>query len=81
MDVVLAVVGVVIVDDKLDVIHIQPPGGHVGGDQDGGGARLELAEHPVPLLLLLVPVDAHGGPAVLPHQPEGAQVINTRVDN
>ena len=70
MNVVLAVVGVVIVYDKLDVVHIQPPGCHVGGDQDGGGAGLELAEHPVPLALLLVAVDAHGRPAVLPHQPE-----------
>ena len=69
VDVVFAVVGIVIVDDKLNVVHIESSGSDVGGDEDGGAASLELAEHPLPLLLLLVPVDAHRWPAVFPHQP------------
>ena len=74
MDVVLTVVGVVVVDDKLHVIHVQTTGGDIGGHEDAGGAILELPEDPVSLLLLLVPVDAHSGPTVFPHQPAN-QVI------
>ena len=69
VDVVLAVVGIVIVDDKLDVVDVEASGGDVGGDEDGGAAALELAQHPLPLLLLLVSVDTHGRPTVFPHQP------------
>lgn len=35
MNVVLAVVGVVVVDDELDIVHVQPSGSYVGGDKDG----------------------------------------------
>ena len=70
MDVVLTVVGVVVVDDKLDIIHVQTTGGNIGGDENAGGTVLELTEDPVPLLLLLVAVDAHSWPAIFPHQPE-----------
>ena len=69
VDVVFAVVGIVIVDNKLDVVHIKSSGSDVGGDEDGGAASLELAKHPLPLLLLLVPMDAHRWPTVFPHQP------------
>ena len=69
MDVVLTVVGIVIVDDKLDIIHVQTTGGNIGGDEDAGGAVLEFTEDPVPLLLLLVAVDTHSWPSVFPHQP------------
>ena len=69
VDVVFAVVGIVIVDNKLDVVHIKSSGSDVSGDEDGGAASLELAKHPLPLLLLLVPVDAHRWPTVFPHQP------------
>jgi hypothetical protein len=68
MNVVLAIVGVVVVDDKLHVVHVQTSGRHVRGNQDGRASRLEFPENPVPLLLLLVAVDAHGRPAVPPHQ-------------
>ena len=43
MNVVLAVVGVVIVDDKLDVVHIQPPGSHVGGDKQTPGEPIRVS--------------------------------------
>ena len=70
MDVVLTVVGVVVVDDKLDIIHVQTTGGDIGSDEDAGGSVLELTEDPVPLLLLLVAVDTHSWPSIFPHQPE-----------
>jgi len=38
----------------------KPPSGHICGDEDERLAGAELAEDPVPLLLPLVPVDAHG---------------------
>ena len=44
VDVILAVVGMVVVDDKLDVVDAS--GGNVGGDEDGSAAALELAQHP-----------------------------------
>ena len=69
MDVILAIVGIVIVDDKLDIIDVKAPGGDVSGDEDGGAASLELAQHPLPLLLLFVTMDAHCWPTVFPHQP------------
>ena len=67
VDVILAVVGMVVVDDKLHVVDAS--GGNVGGDEDGSAAALELAQHPLPLFLLLVPVDAHCWPTIFPHQP------------
>ena len=68
MNVVLTVAGVVVVDDKLDVVHVEAAGSDICGHEDRRRAVLELAEHPVPLLLLLVAVDAHGGVAVASHQ-------------
>ena len=67
VDVILAVVGMVVVDDKLDVVDAS--GGNVGGDEDGSAAALELSRHPLPLFLLPVPVDAHCWSTVFPHQP------------
>ena len=69
VDVVLAVVRIVVVDDKLDIVDVEASGGDVCGDEDGGAARLELAQNPFPFLLLLVAVDAHRWPTVFPHQP------------
>ena len=69
VDVILAIIWIVVVDDKLDIIDVEASGGDVGGDEDGGAAGLELAQHPLPLLLLLVTVDAHRWPTVFPHQP------------
>ena len=69
VDVILAIVGIVVVDDELDIVDIEASGGDVGGNEDGGAASLELAQHPLPLLLLFVTVDAHRWPTVFPHQP------------
>ena len=67
MDVIFAIVGIVIVNDELDIVDVEASGGDVGGDEDGGAAGLELAQHPLPLLLLFVTVDAHRWPTVFPH--------------
>ena len=67
VDVVLALVGVVVVNDKLNVIHVQTTAGDISGHEDAGRAVLELTKYPVSLLLLLVTVDAHGGPTMFPH--------------
>ena len=69
VDVILAIVGIVVVDDELDIVDIEASGGDVGGNEDGSAASLELAQHPLPLLLLFVSVDAHRWPTVFPHQP------------
>ena len=42
VDVVLAVVGVVVVDDELDIVHVQPTGSYVCGHQDVGGPGPEV---------------------------------------
>mmetsp|Transcript_110009 Transcript_110009/g.350887 ORF Transcript_110009/g.350887 Transcript_110009/m.350887 type:complete len:537 (+) Transcript_110009:384-1994(+) len=67
VDVVLDLRGEVVVDDVLDVLHVKPTGRDVGRHQDRRLALLELLEHPVALLLLLVAVDAERGEAVEPH--------------
>ena len=69
VDVILTIVGIVVVDDELDIVDVETSGSDVGGDEDGGAAGLELAQHPLPLLLLFVTVDAHRWPTVFPHQP------------
>ena len=50
VDVVLTVVGVVIVDDKLDIIHVKTSGINICGHQDASA----VTKDPVPLFLLLV---------------------------
>ena len=42
VDVVLAVVGVVVVDDELDIVHVQPTGSNVSGHQDIRGPGPEV---------------------------------------
>ena len=49
VDVVLTVVGVVIVDDKLDIIHVKTSGINICGHQDGSAVGLEVTQDPVPL--------------------------------
>lgn len=68
MNVVLRVVGVVVVDDKLDIVHVQASGSDVRGHQNGGGSVLELSQHPISLFLLLVSVNAHGRVTVSAHE-------------
>lgn len=58
MDVVLAVSGQIVVDDAGDLLHVDPAGQQVGGDEHTGGARAELPhDH---LALALVHVAVHG---------------------
>jgi hypothetical protein len=38
VDVILAVVGIIVVDDKLDVVHVQAAGSHVSGHQNTRGS-------------------------------------------
>jgi hypothetical protein len=45
--------------------HTDAAGSHVSGNHDGALAHLELVEHPVALVLLLVTVDGERWPAVL----------------
>ena len=55
----------------------QAPCRDVGGDEDGGPSALELAQHPVPLLLPLVTVDAAGGvPGDIWHRPLNISVTS-----
>ncbi len=47
VDVILAVVGIVVVDDKLDVVHVQTAGSHVSGHQNtrgSGSAQTETVD-------------------------------------
>ncbi len=45
--------------------HTDASGSHVGSNHNGALARLELVEHPIALVLLLVAVDGECWPAVL----------------
>merc|ERR1740123_146544 len=69
VDVILAVVRVVVVYDELNIVDIKSSGGDISGNENAGLSLLKLAQHPLPLLLLLIPVDTHRRPTVLSHQP------------
>ena len=56
MDVVLAVVGQVIVDDEGHLLHVNAARQQVSGDEDTAGAGAELAHDHLALLLLHVAV-------------------------
>ena len=59
MDVVLAVGGKVVVDDKGNLLDVDTTGEEIGGDQDTGRAGPELLHNQV--TLSLVHVTVHGG--------------------
>lgn len=44
MNVILAVVGVIVVDDKLDIVNVQAAGRHVSCHQDTCGPGPEVFE-------------------------------------
>ena len=51
----------VVLDNPFDVRDVDPPGHHVGADQDGSRLGLpERLEHEVPLGLLAVDIDRSG---------------------
>src|SRR5699024_11537786 len=56
--VVLVVRGDVVVDDGVHVRHVDAPGGHVGGHQDGHLPVPEALHDAVAVLLGQVPVEA-----------------------
>ena len=61
VDVVLLVGGEVIVDDERDLLHVDTTGQEVGGDEDAGGSRAELAHNDIALGLVHVTVHARDG--------------------
>ena len=56
MNVVFSVSGEVIVDDEGDLLDVDASGQQVGGDEDSGRARAELAHDDVTFLLVHVAV-------------------------
>ena len=65
MDVVLALLGRVVVDDMRHARKIEPPRGDIRGNERGDLPRLELAERLLAGLLRLVAVQGDGSHAVL----------------
>mmetsp|Transcript_89597 Transcript_89597/g.161594 ORF Transcript_89597/g.161594 Transcript_89597/m.161594 type:complete len:300 (-) Transcript_89597:549-1448(-) len=57
MHVVIDRLGHVVVNDILDILHVQAALGHVGGHKDVGLTRAELVQHGISLTLVLVPMD------------------------
>ncbi len=51
MDIILAVLRQVVVDDVGDIVDMNATRGDIGGDQVGQTAELELIENPHPLFL------------------------------
>src|SRR6266851_2663951 len=60
VQVVLVIVRRVEVNDELDVVHVDPAGGDVGGDEDPRATRGEAGQGPLPLVLVQVAVDRRG---------------------
>ena len=73
VDVVLLLVGHVVVEHRVHVVDIQPPGRHVGGHQHLKLPLLELPEGALPLLLGDVAVDGLAGKA--PHFQQPRQTV------
>src|SRR5699024_10809438 len=63
------VLGSFVVDDAGDVVHVEPAGGHVRGDQDVDLAVPERTQGPLPLALPRITVDGGGGGAACPRIP------------
>lgn len=57
MDVILGAVGIVKVDDEFDVFDVNATSGDVRGDEDVDVGRLELVQHVLAFVLLLVAVN------------------------
>jgi hypothetical protein len=71
----LVVLGRIEVDDHVDHVDVEAPGGHVGGHQGGQLALGEVLQGPLPVGLAEVAVDGVGLDALLPElldQPVGA---------
>ena len=70
MDVILAVIGQVIVEHDLDVVHVNAARGDVGGDQEFQAGLAEFIHYPVALHLRHIAVQAVG------HVALGLQMIH-----
>mmetsp|Transcript_22784 Transcript_22784/g.54534 ORF Transcript_22784/g.54534 Transcript_22784/m.54534 type:complete len:262 (+) Transcript_22784:284-1069(+) len=67
VEVVLRLGGEVVVDDKGDLLHVDTAGEEVGGDQDPGRARPELAHDHIAGVLVHVAVGGGHGVVALAH--------------
>lgn len=67
VNVVFAVGGKVIVNDKGHLLHVDTTSEQIGGDQDTGGSGSELSHNLVTLSLLHVSVEARHGVLLLGH--------------
>ncbi len=83
VDVVSRAPGRVEVDDARDVWHMEPPGGHIGGDERLHPAGSESLQGTLALSLAPVPVERRGqhpGHAELVGEPVGAMAGATEDD-
>ena len=67
VQVVLGLRGQVIVDDQGDLLDVDAAGKQVGGDEDAGGSRAELAHDDVAGVLVHVAVGGRHGVVALAH--------------
>ena len=63
VDVVLGILRQLVVEDDIDVVHIDTPRSHVGGDEDLDGPLAEEPQNPLPHGLGDVTVETVGGVA------------------
>ena len=73
VDIVLLLVGHVVVEHRVHIVDVQPPGGHVGGHQHPQLPLLEPLEGALPLPLGDVAVDGLAGDA--PHFQQPGQPV------
>ena len=64
VDVVLAILGQVVIDDMGDAVDVQTARGDIGGNQDRQFAFLEILQYAQPFLLLHIPGDQPAGKIV-----------------
>jgi hypothetical protein len=67
MDITFGLVGKVVVEDVADLLHINPTGGNIGGNEQHHGAILETRQGPIASPLRLVAVNCLR-PNLGPHQ-------------
>lgn len=67
MDVVLTVIGQIVVNHEGHLLDVDTTGQQIGGDQDTGGARTELAHDNVTLFLFHLAVHSRHGEVSLVH--------------
>lgn len=68
VDIILSAVGIIEVDDELDVLNVDSSSGNVGGDENVDIGTLELVQNVFTLVLLLVTVDRRHFPPFSTHR-------------